>query len=216
MAMHVIEPRRETLHGTFSRDLPPALTIDSGDTVVFSTFEAGWGLEPSRENGERRRFEDFRPEWRGDGHALCGPVEVRGAEPGMTLEIRIVGLRTGTWGRTISGGTSPEESNRRLGVADREEELRWTLDPDALVGGNQYGHTVALRPFMGVMGMPPDMLGLHQTQPPRATGGNIDCKELVPGSSLFLSIAVPGALFSTGDGHAAQGDGFEDATGTHG
>ena len=79
MAMHVIEPLRETLHSTFSRDLPPALTIDSEDTVVFSTLEAGWGLEPSRENGERRRFEDFRPEWRGDGHALCGPVEVRGA-----------------------------------------------------------------------------------------------------------------------------------------
>ena len=60
---------------------------------------------------------------------------------------------------------------------------------------------------MGVMGMPPDEPGLHPTKPPRATGGNIDCKELGPGSSLFLPIAVPGALFSTGDGHAAQGDG---------
>src|SRR5215218_7240837 len=104
MAMHVIEPLRETLHSTFSRDLPSALTIDSEDTVVFSALEAGWGLEPSRENGERRRFEDFRPEWRGDGHALCGPVEIVGAEPGMTLEVRIVGLRTGTWGRTVTGG----------------------------------------------------------------------------------------------------------------
>lgn len=207
MGMHKIEPRRETLHGAFSRDLPPALSVDPGDTVVFSTLESGWGLEPSGENGERRRFEDFRPEWCGDGHALCGPVEVRGAEPGMTLEVRVVDVRTGTWGRTVAGGPHPEELNQRLGVADRQEELIWTLDPDALVGRDQYGHTVALRPFMGVMGMPPDEPGLHPTQPPRATGGNIDCKELVPGSSLFLPIAVPGSLFSVGDGHAVQGDG---------
>jgi acetamidase/formamidase len=60
---------------------------------------------------------------------------------------------------------------------------------------------------MGVMGMPPADPGLHPTPPPRVTGGNIDCKELVAGSSLFLPIAVPGALFSVGDGHAAQGDG---------
>jgi acetamidase/formamidase len=92
-------------------------------------------------------------------------------------------------------------------VDDREEHLEWTLDPDALIGRDQYGHSVALGPFMGVMGMPPDEPGLHPTQPPRASGGNIDCKELVPGSSLFLPISVRGALFSVGDGHAAQGDG---------
>jgi acetamidase/formamidase len=207
MAIHFIEPRRETLHGTFSRDLPPALSIDSGDTVVFSTLEAGWGLETSGENGERRRFEDFRPEWRGEGHALCGPIEVRGAEPGMTLEVRIHNLRVGIWGRTVTGGSVPLEWNHRLGVADREEALCWTLDPHALVGRDQYGHTVALKPFMGVMGMPPEEPGLHPTPPPRVTGGNIDCKELTAGSSLFLPIAVPGALFSVGDGHAAQGDG---------
>ena len=57
------------------------------------------------------------------------------------------------------------------------------------------------------MGMPPAEPGLHPTRPPRATGGNIDCKELGPGRSLFLPVAVPGALFCVGDGHAAQGDG---------
>jgi acetamidase/formamidase len=205
--MHRMEPGRDTLHGVFSRDLPPALTIDPGDTVVFSTLESGWGLEPSRETEERRVFEDFRPEWRGDGHALCGPVEIAGAEPGMTLEVRIVDLRPGTWGRTVTGGQHPKELNHRLGVAEHEEVLEWTLDPDSLVGRDQYGHSVTLMPFMGVMGMPPEEPGLHPTPPPRATGGNIDCKELVPGSSLFLPVAVPGALFSVGDGHAAQGDG---------
>jgi acetamidase/formamidase len=207
MRVHRIEPGRETLHGAFYRDLPPALTIDPGDTVVFRTLDAGWNLEQPGEPGTRRcRFEDFRPEWRGDGHALCGPVEVRDAEPGMTLEVRIDELRPGAWGRTGSGGAH-SELNRRLGLGDREEQLRWTLDPELRIGRDQHGHTVALRPFMGVMGIPPDEPGQHSTIPPRATGGNIDCKELVSGSSLFLPIAVPGALFSVGDGHAAQGDG---------
>jgi acetamidase/formamidase len=207
VATYRIKAEKQTLHGAFSRDLPPALTIDSGDTVIFSTLESGWGLEPSKATGERKQFEDFRPEWRGDGHALCGPIEIRDAGPDTTLEVRIVDLRTGTWGRTISRGSLPKEFNQRLGVGDREEELNWTLDPDLLVGREQHGHTVALRPFMGVLGMPTDQPGLHPTRPPRVTGGNIDCKELVPGSSLFLPVAVRGALFSVGDGHAAQGDG---------
>jgi acetamidase/formamidase len=60
---------------------------------------------------------------------------------------------------------------------------------------------------MGVMGMPPDLDGVHSTAPPRTSGGNIDCKELVGGSTLYLPIPLAGGLFSTGDGHAAQGDG---------
>lgn len=207
MATHILRPERGTLHGVFSRDLPPALTVDSGDTVILSTLAAGWWLGPPDGSGKQRRFEDFRPEWRGEGHALCGPMAVRGAEPGSTLEIRIAGLRVGTWGQTFAGGARPKELNRRLGIEDRAERLDWQLDPDALTGRDQHGHTVALSPFMGVMGMAPDEPGLFPTKPPRATGGNIDCKELGPGSSLFLPIAVPGALFSAGDGHAAQGDG---------
>jgi acetamidase/formamidase len=66
---------------------------------------------------------------------------------------------------------------------------------------------VKLNPFMGVMGMPPDLPGIHPTSPPRFCGGNIDCKELLAGTSLHLPVSVPGALFSIGDGHAAQGDG---------
>lgn len=207
MPTHAIEPTRETLHGLFSPDLPPALTIDPGDTVVFRTLDAGWGIAPpSPATGKQDEFADARPEWRGDGHALCGPVAVRGAEPGMTLEIRIDDLRPGRWGWTYAGGRD-SELNRRLGVVEREEPLYWTLDSDLLVGRDQHGHTVALRPFLGVIGMPPATPGPHPTAPPRPTGGNIDCKELVVGSSLFLPIAVPGGLVSVGDGHAAQGDG---------
>jgi acetamidase/formamidase len=73
--------------------------------------------------------------------------------------------------------------------------------------GRGGGRTVRLAPFLGVLGMPPPEAGVHSTIPPRRWGGNIDCKELVAGTTLFLPIPVDGALFSAGDGHAAQGDG---------
>jgi acetamidase/formamidase len=85
--------------------------------------------------------------------------------------------------------------------------LGWTFNHEARTARDQNGHTVTLRPFMGVYGMPADVPGIQSTIPPRPTGGNIDCKELVAGSTLYLPIAVEGGLFSTGDGHAAQGDG---------
>lgn len=207
MTTHIIEPERRTLHGHFSRELPPVLTIDPGDTVRFRTLDAGWGLEPpSAPDQPRRRFAPRDPEL-DDGHALCGPIAIRSAQPGMTLEVQIDLVQPGTWGTTYAGGW-PSELNKRLGVVGAPTPpMLWQLDADAQTGRNQHGHTVALRPFMGVMGMPPDQQGVHSTTPPRVCGGNIDCKELVAGSTLLLPIAVPGALFSVGDGHALQGDG---------
>ena len=73
--------------------------------------------------------------------------------------------------------------------------------------GRALGREVDLAPFLGVIGMPPPVLGVHSTIPPRRWGGNIDCKELIAGATLFLPVPVDGALFSAGDGHAAQGDG---------
>lgn len=207
MSTHIIEPERRTLHGHFSRELPPVLTIDSGDTVRFRTLDAGWGLEPPSAPGQLRRKFAPRDAELDDGHALCGPIAIRGAQPGMTLEVQIELVRPDTWGWTYAGGW-PSELNKRLGVVgEPEPPMLWQLDADAQTGRNQHGQTVALRPFMGVMGMPPDEPGVHSTTPPRVCGGNIDCKELVAGSTLLLPIAVPGALFSVGDGHALQGDG---------
>lgn len=207
MTTYTIEPERRTLHGHFSRDLPPVLTVEPGDTVRYSTLDAGWKLEPPTAPGEPvRQFEPRLPELDG-GHALCGPVAVRGAEPGMALEIRIDVVQPGAWGWNYAGGW-PSETNTRLGLADGPEHLMvWTLDTEAMLGRNQHGHTVTLRPFMGVMGMPPDEPGVHPTRPPRTSGGNIDCKELVAGSTLYLPITVPSGIFSTGDGHAVQADG---------
>jgi acetamidase/formamidase len=110
------------------------------------------------------------------------------------------------WGWTGGGGWD-NAVNKRLGLVEQGVELIWELDADSMIGKDQYGHTLALRPFMGVMGMPPDEPGIHPTFPPRFCGGNIDCKELVADSILYLPITLPEALFSMGDGHAVQGDG---------
>jgi acetamidase/formamidase len=200
---HHLEPDEHTLHGIFSRDLPPVLTVDSGDTVVLRTLDAGWHLEPPLAPGVLGRRVEGHP----DGHALCGPIGVRGAEPGMTLEVRVGRIRPGPWGATWGGGRDTE-LNRRLGLADGSSHMAlWRLDADRMVAEDEDGHTVGLRPFMGVIGMPPAEPGDHSTIPPRPCGGNIDCRELVSGSSLLLPVAVPGALLSAGDGHGAQGDG---------
>ena len=203
--IHTLEPDERTLHGHFSRDRPAVLTIDPGDTVVFKTLDAGWGLEPHRAGPWRPRREIERgPD--DDGHALTGPVAIRGAAAGLTLAVDIGALVPAAHGACLAGGR-PSAWNKRLGVVGDGVVQTYALDAATMTGTSSLGRTVRLRPFLGVMGMPPDEPGIHSTIPPRATGGNLDCRELVSGSTLYLPIAVPGALFSTGDGHAAQGDG---------
>jgi acetamidase/formamidase len=208
VALYTIEPNQRTIHGAFSRDIAPILTIAAGDTVRFRTLDADWNLAPRQSTRYDERPAQFtpRPPGQEDGHPLCGPVAIDGALPGMTLAVEINAIHPGRWGFTQVGGWS-HPVHRRLDTAGEGTYLLWTLDATTLQGRNQYGQTVALHPFMGIMGMPPAEPGLHSTVPPRVTGGNIDCKELVAGSMLYLPIAVPGGLFSVGDGHAAQGDG---------
>jgi acetamidase/formamidase len=182
MAVHELPLERRTLHGHFSRDLEPVLEIDPGDSVRISVPNAGWRLE----SGEL--FEP-RDEQLDAGHALAGPVWVRGAAEDATLAVRIDEVVPGPWGVTFGGD---------------EHMLRWELaDGRARCGAFE----VELRPFLGVLGMPPVGQGVHSTAPPRRQGGNIDCADLVAGTTLFLPVPVEGALFSAGDGHARQGDG---------
>jgi acetamidase/formamidase len=179
--LHELPLEASVLHGHFSRELSPVLTVDPGDSVRFSTPDAGWYV------AYRERLEiDDPAEYA--GHALAGPVEVRGARAGQTLAVRIDEVRPATWGTTMAEG----------------REVVWELDGDV---GRAVGRSVELAPFLGVLGMPPPRVGRHSTIPPRPSGGNIDCKELVAGTTLFLPIPVDGALFSAGDGHARQGDG---------
>jgi acetamidase/formamidase len=200
VALHEIPLERRTLHGHFSRDLQPILTVEPGDTIGFSCLNSGW------RDADHEAF----PERNGEldaGHALIGPVAVHGARAGQTLAVAIDELRIGAGGVTQAGGFETP-LNTRLGVDDGETvTLLWELDADAATGRSDSGREVALAPFLGVIGMPPDEPGVHSTAPPRRTGGNIDCKELVAGTTLYLPIAVEGALLSAGDGHAAQGDG---------
>jgi acetamidase/formamidase len=180
--IHEIPLERSTLHGHFSRDLPPVVAIDAGDSIAFACPNAGWWL------ARDERFEP-RDEKLDAGHALIGPVEVRGAAAGKTLVVHVDEVRPGRFGETWGRGLRVE----------------WTLDDG--VATSDRGSSVALAPFLGVLGMPPDEAGIHSTGPPRRCGGNIDCKDLVRGAMLFLPISVAGAHFSAGDGHAAQGDG---------
>jgi len=200
VTVHELPLDRRTLHGHFSRDLEPIATVASGDTIVISCPNAGWWLSPDE------RFEERDPEL-DSGHALIGPVEVRGARAGEVLEVGIGPISVGSFGVTTAGGEQTP-LNDRLDVTKLEEwRLDWTLDPSTGVGRDQHGREVALHPFLGVLGMPPAEPGIHPTYPPRFCGGNIDCRELVAGTRLYLPIPVDGALFSAGDGHARQGDG---------
>ena len=182
MATHELPLDASVLHGHFSRDLPPVVTVEPGDSVRFSTPNAGWRV------GRDEPFASRDPE-RDVGHALAGPVEVRGAKAGQVLAVRVDEVRPGPWGVTMGG---PGHA------------VDWELEDGV---GRALGLTVPLAPFLGVIGMPPDEEGIHSTIPPRRCGGNIDCKELVAGTTLYLPIPVDGALLSAGDGHAAQGDG---------
>jgi acetamidase/formamidase len=201
VALHEIPLERRALHGHFSRDLEPVLTVDSGDSVAFACLNSGW------RNAQHEPFPERREGELDAGHALVGPIAIRGARAGATLEVRIDELRIGAGGVTQAGGWSTP-LNERLGLEDGETlTVLWELDADTGLGRSDTGREVTLAPFLGVIGLPPDEPGVHSTAPPRPSGGNIDCKELVAGTTLFLPIPVDGALFSAGDGHAVQGDG---------
>lgn len=206
--IHTVEPDDETLHGYFSRDRAAVVTIQPGDTVRFRTLDTRWCIKPYT---DPKQTETARhPAYERDpvkDHALCGAVAVQGAKPGMTLQIDIGTIRPGAWGWTKKAGYRYPYFEL-LGVEDAPDELFvWRIDADAGTATTHSGYTVSLSPFMGVMGLAPAKPGLHPTTPPRAVGGNMDCKELVSGTSLFLPVEVEGGLFSTGDGHGAQGDG---------
>ena len=140
------------------------------------------------------------------GHILTGPVHVDGAEPGDSLEVRIIEVELRQdWGYNVIrplAGTLPADFD------DTSRTINIPLDADRMVGRMPWGLDLPLHPFFGVMGVaPPAHWGRITSIVPRAHGGNLDNKELGPGASLFLPVYVSGALFSCGDGHAAQGDG---------
>lgn len=204
MAMHSIPLSEEALVGSFSTDIKPCISIHSGDTLRLETLDGGWGKGSSYEE----RIKPFAR--KGKGHPLAGPIFIEEARKGMTLKIHFNDIKPGRYGFTAAGGYPNWQNQKLLLLNGKEIILEWTLDNQTMTGAciiNERKFVVSLNPFLGNIGMPPEVGGEHSTWPPRFCGGNIDCKELVKGSTLYLPVSVDGAYLALGDGHAAQGDG---------
>jgi acetamidase/formamidase len=232
---YVLLATPETTHlGFFSADLPPVLHVKSGDTVTFSTFpNVGEEARPGRSIEELVAAADALAAERKliGPHSLTGPVYIEGAEPGDVLEVKIEDVVP-----SIYAGQIVFPGARRLGLLPDEfpQGTISHLYVDLAQGTTNFSDSVTLpvKPFMGIMGIAPplnfaatdqeaggawlarperidtlDGIRRVSSVPPDLWAGNMDNKELVAGSSLFIPIFNKGALFSTGDGHVNQGNG---------
>ncbi|MGI4747107.1 MAG: acetamidase/formamidase family protein [Janthinobacterium lividum] len=195
--------------GIFDAAIPAVLTIESGDTVTMECLSGGVEVMPQDQAGfpipQALRAIHEAGLARIGTHMITGPVAVRGATPGDMLEIRIEAVDPGSdWGycgiRPLAG-TLPEDFPERFLSHIPVDRVRRTCRLP-------WGPELKLSPFFGIMGVsPPASHGRLSSKEPRAFGGNLDNKELVAGSTLYLPVLVAGANFSAGDGHGLQGDG---------
>jgi acetamidase/formamidase len=189
----------EAVHCRWNRDLPAALEIDPGDTVVFETPEITRGQIARTSTSADLGTLDFDPI-----HQISGPVAIRGADPGDTLVVEIVEIAPKTWGWT---GVIPGFGLLAQDEAFQEPYLLiWDLS-NGKSAEFKPGIVIPFEPFCGVMGVAPTEEGELSTIPPRRNGGNLDICQLTKGSTVYMPVLAPGALFSVGDVHAAQGDG---------
>ncbi len=204
-----IDAGPDTVHwGYFDAALAPVATIESGETVTIASVSGPpdvlpgppFKIPPALPAIHKANTRRMVP-----GHMLTGPVAVRGARAGQVLQVDIAAIDLAyDWGYTAHrplAGALPHDFAER-GLAHSR------LDGERMIGHLPWGMEIPLKPFFGVMGVaPPPAWGTISTLPPRQNGGNLDNKELVAGTTLYLPIFVDGALFSAGDGHAVQGDG---------
>ncbi|WP_296997007.1 MULTISPECIES: acetamidase/formamidase family protein [unclassified Thalassospira] len=204
--------------GYFDADTPPVAEINSGETVMLHTLTACFpeDLPPDSSlvtDDHKAAMEALTPG--GDGskvvagpvgpHVMTGPIYVNGAEPGDTLQVDILEAEPRQdWGFAAilpMLGTLPEEFTDY-------ERIHLMIDRVKGVATLPWGTSVPLDPFFGIMGVaPPKEWGRVGSPEPRAFGGNMDNKDLRPGSTLYLPVFNEGALFSAGDGHGCQGHG---------
>lgn len=205
--------------GHYDPAAKPALRVRSGDTVIFDTVltNSPTGLERNGvpadqvEPSLRDVFDHVPLAERGPGgHILTGPVFIEGAEPGDMLEIRI---------RKITLAIAYAYNGFRYGAGLLTDDFPYArtkiipLDREHMTAQFAPGVVIPLHPFFGSMGVaPPPAFGRYDSTPPTINGGNMDNKELVEGTTLYLPVFVPGALFEIGDGHAGQGNGEVDVT----
>ena len=204
MTEHRLDASVETVHwGFLDGRLPPRLTVESGDTVVIDTL-SGWPeVAPDMRlygPAHREIVTTLKPVM--GSHILTGPIAVRGARPGDTLEVRIKDIElTEDWAwnaiRPLRGALPEDFGEFQPRVIP--------LDRGAMTATLPWGPTLPLEPFFGVLATGPRIeYGRISTVEPREFGGNMDCRELRAGTSVFLPIFVEGANFSAGDGHAIQ------------
>jgi acetamidase/formamidase len=186
----------EPTHSVWDRSLAPRLHIDPGDVVQIACLDASGGqVQPDMTTADYLRIDRTRI------HALTGPIWIQGAEPGDVLEIDVLATQHYGWGwSSIVEGLGFLKERFHIPYL-----FHWRLDGDAT--NSLYPAVVPLRPFLGVMGVARPEDGAFRTRPPGPFGGNLDVRELCAGSRLYLPVYNAGALFSCGDGHAAQGDG---------
>jgi len=190
---HVIDPA--VVHHQWDADLEPLLVIDSGDTVHFDIKVAGEGQVWPGATYENTRF-DFDTIYN-----LSGPVWVNGAEPGDTLQVDVLDLRHGGWGWAafLPGlGLLPDDFPHGYVRTFQLREGTAEFAP---------GISIPLVPFCGTIGNHPGEPRKMLPFPPHRGCGNIDNRHLTSGSTLWVPVHLPGAMFSCGDPHAAQGDG---------
>ena len=199
----------DTVHwGYFSAALKPVVTIESGARVTMSSVSGAPDVMPPAPFTIPPALPAIHAASMGQHflvHMCTGPVAVRGAKAGQVLQIDIEAIEPFCdWGYTLIrplAGALPEDfpEYRLFHVA---------IDKARMIGRMPWGQEIPLKPFYGVMAVaPPAAWGKIATPPPRRNGGNMDLKELVAGSTLYLPVFTDGALFSVGDGHGAQGDG---------
>lgn len=213
MPHHLKASPETTRWGYFDASVPPVLTVRSGDTVVIETVSGSPDILPASGFHIPPELIAIHAAEKGlpfGPHILTGPVAVEGAEPGDVLEVRIrdIALRQ-DWGYNLNrplAGTLPDDF-------PEFHHMTIPLDAGRMVATLPWGLELPLSPFFGVMGVaPPPSWRRCTSIIPRAFGGNLDNKELVAGTSLFLPVFVKGALFSCGDGHGVQGDGEVNVT----
>jgi acetamidase/formamidase len=197
--------------GSYWSEAKPAIRVQSGDTVVMHTISQSIGSASKELIGpEYDAIRSSTKERGPGGHFLTGPVYVEGAEPGDVLEVRIqkidldIDVATNNFGPT--SGFLPEDFPYRKGKVIK-------LDRQRKVAQFAPGIEIPLRPFFGSMGVaPPAAAGKYNSAPPWIHAGNMDNKEFVGGTILYIPVHAKGALFEVGDGHAGQGDGEVDIT----
>ena len=209
MAEYFIHPEKRNLHGVLDASLAPALCIQSGDILHIETLEADWRIARPDPVTLQAPFFAKRDPKRDVGHALCGPFHVEGVQKGDALKIEILDIEPGTWGWSSVGIGNPDHLEH-LGFHGEEYFRVWDIADGYCTDIS--GFCIPADPFPGVLAVAPLGDQPVRTHIPGPHGGNLDCRELRPGTVTYLPVSHPGGLFSVGDGHAAQGDGESGCT----